>query len=52
MAEHSRLLAVVGGKGVSPFHAAPSQTTALPASIPVKSEPVEPSEKVAALASS
>ena len=52
MAEHSRLLAVVGGKGASPFHAAPSRTTALPASIPVKSEPVEPSEKVAALASS
>lgn len=54
MAEHSRLLAVVGGRRAppSPFHAAPSPSTPLPASIPVKSEPVEASEKVAALASS
>ena len=52
MAEHSRLLAVVGGKGVSPFRAAPAPSTHLPASIPVKSEPVEPVENVATLANS
>ena len=54
IAEHSRLLAVVGGRGAapSPFHAAPPRSTPLPVAIPVKSEPVEASEKVAALASS
>ena len=54
IAEHSRLLAVVGGRGAapSPFHAAPPRSTPLPVAIPVKSEPVEANEKVAALASS
>ncbi len=51
LAEHSRLLAVVGGKAVPPSRVnAPSpQATPLPAPIPVKSEPVEPGEKVASL---
>ena len=54
MAEHSRLLAVVSGKRVAPsiFHSAPAQSTPLPASIPVKSGPVEPGEKVAVSANS
>ncbi|MDB5966564.1 MAG: Lytic transglycosylase, catalytic [Polaromonas sp.] len=51
LAEHTRLLGVVGGKGVSPFHAAP------PRSVPVKVAPAESGDgkaddKVAALASS
>lgn len=51
MAEHARLQAVVGGKGLSPFHPAPAR------SIPVKADPAEPAdhksvEKVAALAQS
>ena len=61
LAEHSRLLAVVGGKAVPPSRVnAPSpQTTSLPApapapapapiAVPVKSEPVESGEKVALL---
>ena len=53
MAEHSRLLAVVGGKAVPPSRVnAPSPQAAplpAPAPIPVKSEPVEPGEKVASL---
>lgn len=54
MAEHSRLLAVVSGKRVAPsaFHTAPAQSTSLPASIPVKSDSVEPGEKMATLANS
>lgn len=54
MAEHSRLLAVVSGKRVAPsiFHSGPAQSTPLPASIPVKSDPVEPGEKVAVSANS
>jgi hypothetical protein len=51
MAEHARLQAVAGGKGVSPFHSAPAR------SIPVTADPAEPADhkggdKVAALASS
>ncbi len=48
MAEHARLLAVVGGKGVSPFHAAPART------VPVVADPVDhkAGDKVASLASS
>ncbi len=51
MAEHARLLAVVGGKGMSPFHAAPART------VPVKADPSDPADhksgdKVAALATS
>lgn len=51
MAERARLMAVVGGKGPSPLHAAPART------IPVKAEPTEPTDtksgdKVAALATS
>ena len=63
LAEHSRLLAVVGGKAVPPSRVnAPSpQATSLPAPapvlipvpapvlVPVKSEPVESGEKVALL---
>ena len=37
MAEHARLLAVVGGKGLSPFHASPAPVR----SVPVKAEPGE-----------
>ncbi len=37
MAEHARLLAVVGGKGLSPFHAAPR-------TVPVKADPLEPGD--------
>ena len=57
LAEHSRLLAVVGGKAMPPSRVnAPSpQATPLPApasapiAVPVKSEPVESGEKVALL---
>ena len=63
LAEHSRLLAVVGGKAVPPSRVnAPSpQATSLPTPtpvlipvpapvlVPVKSEPVESGEKVASL---
>ena len=53
MAEHSRLLAVVGGKAVPPrVNAAPPQTIPLPTSIPVKSDPVQPDEKIASLTGS
>lgn len=50
MAEHARLLAVVGGRGISPFHTAPAPAR----TIPVTADPVEPgdhkaSEKVASL---
>lgn len=53
MAEHTRLLAVVGGKGLSPFHTTPPPVR----SIKVKAAPEEASdhqgsEKVAALATS
>ncbi len=56
MAEHARLLAVAGGKGLSPFHASPAPVR----SVPVKAEPgeannmkeiVNGSDKVAALVS-
>jgi hypothetical protein len=51
MAEHARLLAVVGGKGSSPFHSAPVRT------VPVKADPADSAnpksgDKVAALATS
>ena len=63
LAEHSRLLAVVGGKAVPPsrVNASSPQATSLPAPVlipvpvhvpvlvPVKSEPVESGEKVALL---
>lgn len=50
MAEHSRLLAVVGGKAVSPrVNAAPPQVMPLPMPVPMKSAPVELDEKVASL---
>lgn len=52
MAEHSRLLAVVGGKRTSAFRAASAQSTPLPKSIPVKAEPIDSGDKAAALASS
>ena len=53
MAEHARLLAVVGGKGLSPFHVSPGPVR----SVPVKAEPGESdslkvSDKAAALATS
>ena len=53
MAEHARLLAVVGGKGLSPFHASPAPVR----SVPVKAEPGEAdslksSDKAATLATS
>ena len=35
MAEHLRLLAVVGGKSISPFHATPAPPRVIPASLPV-----------------
>ena len=54
MAEHARLLGVVSGKGVSPYHAVPTSNRNVPVSIPVKLQPAEPgnnkaSEKVAIL---
>ena len=50
MAEHSRLLAVVGSKPVPPrINAAPPQATPSPTPVPVKSAPVELDEKVASL---
>lgn len=51
LAEHSRLLSVVGGKALPPprANAAPAQTSPVPLSIPVKSDVVEPDEKVASL---
>jgi Transglycosylase SLT domain len=50
MAEHSRLLAVVGGKAVSPrVNAAPPQALPSPTPVPMKSAPVELDEKVASL---
>ena len=54
MAEHSRLLAVAGGKGEasSKFHPLPPVSRPLPAAIPVKSEPAESGDKVASIASS
>jgi hypothetical protein len=53
MAEHARLLSVVAGKGVSPFHSSPAPVH----SVPVKAEPGEAdslkfSDKAAALATS
>ena len=53
MAEHARLLAVVGGKGMSPFHTSPAPVR----SVPVKAEPDETdspkvSDKAATLATS
>ena len=52
MAEHARLLAVVAGKGGSPYHASPLLSRP-PVTRPVKAEPVESSnqstEKVAVL---
>jgi hypothetical protein len=53
MAEHARLLSVVAGKGLSPFHASPAPVR----SVPVKAEPDEAdtaksSDKAAALATS
>ena len=52
MAEHARLLAVVAGKGGSPYHASPLLLRP-PVSLPVKAEPVESGnhnvEKVAVL---
>lgn len=52
MAEHARLLAVVAGKGVSPYHASAPLSRA-PVSLPVKAEPAENGnhgvEKVAVL---
>ena len=40
MAEHARLLAVIAGNGISPYHASPSLSRP-PVSLPVKSKPVE-----------
>ena len=53
MAEHARLLSVVAGKGLSPFHASPAPVR----SVPVKAEPDEADtakvgDKAAALATS
>ena len=56
MAEHARLLGVVSGKAVSPFHSSPSTARTVPASLPAKIEPVDASDKaddkVAALSTS
>ncbi len=52
MAEHARLLAVVGGKGLSPYHAAPPTSRPVPASMPMLSTPLEAGDKVASLSSS
>ena len=52
MAEHSRLLSVISGKGEPPMRSAPSSPVPVQTSIPVKSEPAESGEKVAGLASS
>lgn len=56
MAEHARLLAVVAGKGPSPYQQTPPAVRELPTVIPVKAAPAEPelpaekgSEKVATL---
>ncbi|WP_309678914.1 lytic transglycosylase domain-containing protein [Polaromonas sp.] len=56
MAEHGRLLAVVGGKrapSTSPFYASPAPARSIPASLPAKSTAQEPAsqapEKVALL---
>lgn len=51
MAEHTRLMAVVGGKAaLSRVNSAAAETEPLPASAPAKSEPAEFSEKIALLA--
>ena len=58
MAEHMRLLAVVGGKNLSPFHVTPQQQRprTIPASLPLTAEPDKTNDKtaenVATLASS
>lgn len=51
MAEHARLLAVVGGRGSVPFNVALPRSMPAAQGLPVKPEPTEHSEKVAALAS-
>ncbi|MES2945661.1 MAG: lytic transglycosylase domain-containing protein [Pseudomonadota bacterium] len=57
MAEHARLLAVIGGKAPSPFQASPAPLRTIPASLPAAAEPApattdKTGEKVAALANS
>jgi hypothetical protein len=52
MAERMRLLAVVGGKGPSPFHAAPPVRTIKVKAAPEDASDQKDSEKVAALATS
>jgi hypothetical protein len=53
MAEHARLLAVVGGKGPSPLHIAPSPARVIPVKVaPEDTVDQKSSEKVAALATS
>ena len=57
MAEHLRLLAVVGGKNISPFHATPPPPRVIPASLPVNETGTTKSddqtaEKVTVLSSS
>ena len=48
MAERFRLLAVVGGKNISPFHVTPQRPRTIPASLPLNiTEPSRPDDKTA-----